>query len=166
MNGQRKTISQRLAQYIPVTLSANISHLSVNEKLALNKLYAASHPLNTLYRKQVWGGNEDTFNKLKDLSKKDISLKDHVSFYALNAGPWDRLNNDELFLDESFKCPNHPPEGAHFYPTDMTVSEFNSFVKTLDIEESKLAKGFYSVIKRTEAGDLTVIRYITIMHDL
>lgn len=45
------------------------------------------------------------------------------------------------------------PDGANYYPEDMTSEEFDSFVASLPTaEQREQAKGFYTVIQRTKDG--------------
>ena len=43
--------------------------------------------------------------------------------------------------------PARKPEGANFYPEDMTKAEFESWVKTLPKDQQEQATGFFTVIR-------------------
>ncbi|MFT6990272.1 MAG: hypothetical protein ACJASL_002250 [Paraglaciecola sp.] len=133
----------RLNIYFPVTLSADITHLSVNQKKMLAVLIEASVIMDNLFWQQAFGQDKNTF--LSQITDPKVQ-----NFAAINYGPWDRLNGDQAFLSntaEKFL-------GAQFYPTDMTKAEF---------EASDFADkdGLYSMVRRDKNGQLTAIPYST-----
>ena len=81
----------RLNIYFPVTLSADIEHLSDNQKQMLAVLIEASVIMDDLFWKQAFGQDKSTF-----LSK--ISAPKVQNFAVINYGPWDRLNGDQVLL--------------------------------------------------------------------
>ena len=133
----------RLNIYFPVTLSADTSHLSDNQKQMLAVLIEASVIMDDLFWQQAFGQDKNTF-----LSK--ITDPQVQNFAALNYGPWDRLNGDQAFLSNiDEKLP-----GAQFYPTDMTKAEF----ETTDFDDKD---GLYSMVRRDNDGQLVAIPYST-----
>jgi hypothetical protein len=67
---------------------------------------------------------------------------------VINYGPWDRLNNNESFVDgvdDKLKV-------ANFYPPDMTKEEFEAS----DLEGKE---GLYTMVRRDEDGHLISIPY-------
>jgi hypothetical protein len=133
----------RLNIYFPVTLSADIEYLSVNQKKMLGVLIEASVIMDDLFWQQAF--EQDKNNFLSQII--DIEVQ---NFAAINYGPWDRLNGDQAFLSGT----DEKPLGAQFYPADMTKSEF---------EASDFAdkKGLYSMVRRDETGQLKAIPYST-----
>lgn len=133
--------SQRLAGFATVRLSADLSTLTENEKKMLPLLIQAADIMNDLYWQQCYGGNKDSLlNSATDADTK--------AFINLNYGPWDKLNSDTPFVAGVGK----KPEGAAFYPADMTKEE---------LEKSAVADkhGHYSIIRRDSAGKLYSIPY-------
>jgi hypothetical protein len=53
--------------------------------------------------------------------------------------------------------PPHP-QGANFYPTDMTKKEFETWLTTLSKEDKDQAEGYYTVIRRVN-GNLVSIPF-------
>ena len=133
----------RLNIYFPVTLSADIKHLSDNQKQMLAVLIEASVIMDNLFWKQAFGQDKNTF--LSQINEPQVQ-----KFAAINYGPWDRLNGDQVFLSDT----NEKRLGAQFYPADMTKAEF---------EASDFADkdGLYSMVRRDESGKLTAIPYST-----
>jgi hypothetical protein len=133
----------RLNIYFPVTLSADISHLSNNQKQMLAVLIEASVIMDDLFWKQAFGQDKNTF--LSQITNPQVQ-----NFTAINYGPWDRLNGDKVFLTNT----DEKLLGAQFYPADMTKAEFeaNDFVDK---------GGLYSMVRRDQNGNLTAIPYST-----
>ncbi len=135
----------RLDIYQEVTLTTDLSHLSVNQKLMLAKLIDASVIMDDLFWMQSFGDNKVAF--LSSLTDEKVR-----KYATLNYGPWDRLQADETFL-------SHYQEkalGAQFYPQDITKSALEMASSTID------SKGLYSVIRRNNQGELISIPFSTL----
>ncbi|GAC21511.1 nudix hydrolase 3 [Paraglaciecola arctica BSs20135] len=133
----------RLNIYFPVTLSADIDHLSDNQRQMLAILIEASVIMDDLFWRQAFGDNKDTFLAA-------IADNKTQNFANINYGPWDRLDGDQVFLSNT----DEKPLGAQFYPADMTKTEF---------EASNFAdkNGLYSMVRRDKMGQLIAIPYST-----
>ena len=79
-------------------------------------------------------------------------------------GPWDRTSG--FVLPYPPNLPKTKPLGANYYPEDMSKEEFENWVKTLSSDDQKRAQGFYYVIKRNDAGQLTLNPYSDEYKDL
>jgi hypothetical protein len=133
----------RLNIYYPVTLSADTSHLSVNQKQMLAVLIEASVIMDDLFWQQAFDQDKNIFlSQIKDANVKN--------FAAINYGPWDRLNGDQAFLSGT----SEKLLGAQFYPADMTKAEFEAS----DFTDKN---GLYSMVRRDKNGQLTAIPYST-----
>jgi len=137
----------RLDIYKEVTLSADLSHLSANQKQMLALLIDASKIMDDLFWQQAFSQDKKTFLA----SIKDEKVR---RFAEINYGPWDRLDGDKVFLTQS----DAKAHGAEFYPKDMTKSEF---------EQVTLAEkdGLYSIISRDDEGQLITIAYSEMYSD-
>ena len=131
----------RLNIYFPVTLSADLSHLSANQKQMLAVLIKASVIMDDLFWQQAFDQDKNTF--LSHINDSKVQ-----NFAAINYGPWDRLNGDLAFISDT----DEKRLGAQFYPTDMTKEEFESS----DFADKD---GLYSMVRRDENGKLTAIPY-------
>jgi len=133
--------------YEPITLKADLSHLSDNQKKMLALLIEASDIMDDLFWKQSFGQDKASFL---------ASIKDSKArqFAEINYGPWDRLNGDKPFLS-GFSAKG---AGAEFYPADMSKDEF---------EKAKLSdeKGLYSIVQRTQNGGLATVAYSEIYEE-
>lgn len=126
----------RLSIYHPVDLTADLSHLSGNQKAMLSLLIDASEIMDDLFWQQAFFDNKEAF-----LQSIDDEAVRH--FATINYGPWDRLNGDTPFISGYAD----KPMGAEFYPHDMDKAEF----ATADFDDKQ---GLYSVVKRDETGKL------------
>lgn len=137
----------RLDIYKEVTLSADLSHLSENQKQMLALLIDASKIMDDLFWQQAFSQDKKTF--LASISDEKVRR-----FAEINYGPWDRLDGDKVFLTQN-KAKSH---GAEFYPSDMTKAEF---------EQAELANkdGLYSIISRNDEGKLVAVAYSEMYSD-
>jgi hypothetical protein len=142
-----KGFEQRLNIYKEVTLTADLSHLSTNQKQMLKLLIDASKIMDDLFWLQAFSQDKESF--LANISDENVRR-----FAEINYGPWDRLNGDKVFLSQTAT----KAHGAEFYPADMTKAEF---------EQSELSdkKGLYSVVRRDSKGKLISIPFSEIYHD-
>jgi len=131
----------RLDIYKTVTLNADLSHLSTNQKKMLGLLIEASDIIDDLFWQQSLGQNKEQFlANIKDEKTRQ--------FARVNYGPWDRLDGDKPFLTNTLV----KPHGAQFYPKDITKSEFEQAV-------FNDKNGLYSLVKRNDEGQLITIAF-------
>jgi len=131
----------RLDIYKTVTLNADLSHLSTNQKKMLGLLIEASDIIDDLFWQQSLGQNKEQFlANIKDEKTRQ--------FARVNYGPWDRLDGDKPFLTNTLV----KPHGAQFYPKDITKSEFEQ-------TEFNDKNGLYSLVKRNDEGQLITIAF-------
>ena len=74
----------RLDIYKTVTLSADLSHLSANQKEMLSLLIEASDIIDGLFWQQAFGQDKEKF--LASITDEKVR-----EFARINYGPWDRL---------------------------------------------------------------------------
>ncbi|MDU0113044.1 Zn-dependent hydrolase [Psychrosphaera aquimarina] len=140
-NTLKPEFQSRLDIYTPVTLTADLSHLSANQKKMVSLLIDASKIMDALFWQQAYGKNKDAF-------LAGISDAKTRTYADVNYGPWDRLKGDEPFLVGQ----TEKSLGAQFYPEDMTKEEFEA----ADIIDKT---GLYSVIERNDKGQLYSVPY-------
>ncbi|MEO6131983.1 MAG: Zn-dependent hydrolase [Saprospiraceae bacterium] len=133
-------LGKKLGNYVPFTLTTDMSALSDTDKSVLKLLITAAKEMDECFWYEAYGDK----NKLLD-SIHDPGLKAYI---LANYGPWDRLDGDKPFIPGT----RPKPAGANFYPDDMTKAEF---------EGAKLddKKGMYSFVRRNAIGQLYTIPY-------
>jgi len=129
-----------MAKYADFELTADISHLSENQKNMLLLLFEAADLMDEIFWLQNAGEKEAFLAAIEDESLR--------TYADINYGAWDELNNLTPFLDGF----GPKPAGAEFYPHDMTKQEFEAFD-----DENKTS--LYTLITRNEEGGLQTIWY-------
>jgi Peptidase family M49 len=147
-------LNRLAARFAPAPLQVDTSALSAGDKQALPMLIESARLLNVVFMKQYWSGNLATYEKLK-IDKTPLGQA-RLHYYWINKGPWSNLDDNKAFMPG---VPRRKPEGANFYPEDMTKAEFESWVKTLPKDQQEQATGFFTVIRRDAAGKLTIVPY-------
>lgn len=131
---------KKLTKFEKVKLTADISHLSSNEKQMLSILFDVAQIMEEIYWQQAFGDKEAFLKGIED--------KELRNFAIINYGPWNRLDNNSPFIENYVA----KPKGANFYPTDMTDEEFERF-------DDDRKTSLYTLIRRNEAGNLQCIPY-------
>lgn len=144
-------IQERLDQYAPTELSADLSALSDEDREVLGLLVEAGRLMDPIFLRQVWTGNPEMEERLEDLTGEDARAA--REYFDLNFGPWDRLAEMEPFVGDV-----EHPEGAGYYPADMTQEEFETWVAEHP-EDREAFESLHTVIRRTEDGGLEAVPY-------
>jgi hypothetical protein len=101
--------------------------------------------------KQLWSGNAALY---AELQKDTTPLgKARLHYFWMNKGPWSDIDEFRAFIPG---VPPRKPEGANFYPEDMTKADFEKWVATLPAAEQEQAKGFFSVLRWQDAKARTL----------
>ena len=85
------------AQYAPVDLVVALSKLPESERLALGRLVQASQVVDALFLRQEWAGADAMLLSLQD--DPTPLGRARLAFFLRNKGPWDRLDNDRVFIE-------------------------------------------------------------------
>ncbi|MBN2727917.1 MAG: Zn-dependent hydrolase [Bacteroidales bacterium] len=139
-NDSTVTMKEKVDQYAVVELSADLSHLSNNDKKIISIMLDVAQIMDDLYWKQTLGDKNGFLDTISDPDMK--------RFAEINYGPWDRLDGNKPFVPGF----DTKPAGANFYPTDMTKEEFEAY-------EDENKASLYTVIRRDEDGNLKTIWY-------
>ncbi len=141
-------IAARRAQFVVKPLTADVSHLSPGDRAALNHLISAAEAVNEIFKLQAWAGNPDFAETVEAYQGVDAqSVKD---YFRIMYGPWDRLAHFEPFLGD-----RPHPEGAGFYPEDMTRTEFEAWIEAHP-EDREAFTSLFSIIRRVDEGLVAV----------
>jgi hypothetical protein len=139
------SMSERVAQFAPVTLEFDASLLDERQKRVMRRLVEASDHLDAIYRLQVWRGNADPEAVLPEEGAPEAAaIRD---YYELMYGPWDRIAEGEPFVPGV----GPKPAGAGSYPEDMTKEEFEEWVG-LNRGDAAAFTSYYTVIERDNGG--------------
>ena len=128
-------------QYAKVTLTTDISHLSDNEVEMLGYLFEAGKLMDDIFWHENLGGCKHKFlDNIEDPNAR--------KYAEINYGPWDQLDNRRVFIPGY----GEKPEGAGFYPTDMTKEEFEAW-------ENPDKTSQYTIVYRDDEGNLQTMWY-------
>ncbi|HPE43299.1 MAG TPA: Zn-dependent hydrolase [Bacteroidales bacterium] len=137
---QEDPMETLLNKYVEVPLTADVSHLSTDEKEMLKLLFEAAAIMDDIFWMQNLGEKAPFLDAIENARARE--------FATINYGPWDELDNQKPFL-EGF---SEKPAGAQFYPLDMTVEEFEAF-------DNPDKTSLYTLIRRDENGALKTVWY-------
>jgi hypothetical protein len=133
-------IADRLDQYAEVRLTADLSTLRESDRQMIPLLIEAAKIMDTLFWYEAYGERQEILQDLQDDAMRE--------YFAINYGPWDRLNDNEPFVAGV----GPKPAGANFYPADMTKEEFEA----ADLPDKA---SLYTFLRRDESGELYTIPY-------
>jgi len=133
-------MEMKLNDYKSVRLTADLSVLSENEKQMIPILIEASKIMDDLFWYEAYGDKAQLLAENSDPAT--------TAFLNINYGPWDRLDDNNPFLERA----GIKPEGANYYPADMTKDEFEA-------AQLEGKTSLYTFIRRDEAGELISIPF-------
>lgn len=133
-------IMQKAEEFASFKLTTDLSVLTENERQILPLLFEVADIMQEIYWTEAFGNKDELFDKYKDESL--------VKFLNINYGPWERLNDNISFIPDF----ENKPDGANFYPVDMTKEEFDAWE-----DADKLS--LYTLIRRDENKNLEAIPY-------
>jgi len=155
-------VTARLAQLPRTTIDYDRSLLNDEERAVVAKLIEASKLIDELYWRQVAAENPSVREELAKQASMSSADRAAYDLFIANKGRWDRLKSDEPFI-APFGEAGKKPEGAGFYPTDLTKEEFESYVVAHPDQKDAL-QGLFTVIKRQD-GKLATVPYSTEYRD-
>lgn len=144
------SLKTMISQFAPTEIKYDSSLLNKRQKIVVEKLYQASRLIDSIFLKQVFAKNVEIKNQLLDGTSEEDSLK--LIYFNINFGPFDRLNHDAAFIDSYKK-----PEGANFYPPEITKQDFESWIKNNPSDEKTFTSEF--TVIRKENDSLKAIPY-------
>ena len=126
--------------YTRVRLDPSLDHLSDQQRQMVAVLVEAADRMNELFWYEAYGHRDSLMATLSDRGTE--------AFVNINYGPWNRLNDNQPFIERV----GPKPAGANFYPSDMTPEEFEQ----ADLPDKTSQ---YTFIRRNEEGELISIPY-------
>jgi hypothetical protein len=141
------------ARFAPVEVKVDTSALPANEKLALAKMVEAAKIFDAVFYRQVAPLNETYLAQL--VADPSPLGRARLHYFALNKGPWSRLDLHRVFLPGV----GPKPAGGNFYPADSSREEIEAWIKTLPAAEQAEATGFFTTVRRNPAGKLMLVPY-------
>ena len=136
----RVDVGRLVENYALVTIPApDLTGITDNGKEVLRLYRMAADEVDQIYWRQYFGDGEAFLGALADPSEK---------LYAeINYGPWDRIDGKPFLPGYGSK-----PEGACFYPADMTAEEFGKW-------DNPDKNSPYTLVQRADDGTLKTVWY-------
>jgi hypothetical protein len=142
--GQAAGADPRLAKYTTVRLTTDLTPLSERDRRVVALLIDAADAMNPIFWQQAYGDRDALLAMIEDESLR--------RFADINYGPWDRLAGNEPFVEGV----GPKPDGANFYPADMTRAEFEAAAAGAD---GAALRSQYTLVRRADDGSLRAVPY-------
>ena len=146
----------RLAQLPRTVIDYDRSLLDANGRAVVAKLIQASKFIDEIYWLQVSESNPDYRRRLAEQASRSALDQAGYDLFLANKGRWDRLDEDAPFI-EPFGAAGAKPDGAAFYPSDITKEEFETYVAAHP-EQKDALQGLFTVVRR-RGDSLVAIPY-------
>ncbi|MBR0552478.1 dipeptidyl-peptidase 3 family protein [Stakelama marina] len=144
------SLDAQRAKIARIDMKPDTSFLNDEQRKVVNLLIQASDYMNAIYLRQR-GANLPQVRE--QIANSDAPNKQQLlDMFDLNFGPWDSLAEFRPFWGEA-----KFPEGAGFYPPDMTRDEFNKYVEAHP-DQKKALTSLYTVVKR-DGDKLVAVPY-------
>ncbi len=144
------SIEERLAKFAPVRMSPDTSFLNAEEREVVNLLIEAADLMDEVYLRQFYADNPAL--RARIAASDAPNRAQLLSFFDLNFGAWDQLEEFRPFFGDVAL-----PDGAGFYPTDLTQEEFDAYLVAHPDQREALTSG-YTVVRR-EGERLVAVPY-------
>lgn len=131
-----------------IPMEVDTAFLSAEERDVVNLLIKASDLMSEIYLRQRYEGNPEVRRAVAMNRRADRDLL--VEMFARNFGPWDELADLRPFWGTT-----PMPEGAGFYPEDMTRGELEKYIAAHPDQKASLLSP-YTVVRRDGARLVTV----------
>jgi len=145
-------LAAQRAKIARISMAPDTAFLNAEEREVVNLLIQAAELMNPIYLRQRSVGNPTVRAEIaRSAHPQKAALLD---MFDLHFGPWDTLAENHPFYGGE-----KMPEGAGFYPTDLTKAEFDSYLEANPGQKEALTSG-YTVVKR-RGGRLVAVPYST-----
>ena len=148
--GDRLAVKEDVPEHVkklPKTvIDYDRSLLNENERQVVAKLVEASKFIDEIFWLQVSEDNPKLRARLEQEAQGSPVQQAGYEYFLANKGRWDRVAEDEPFIGP-FGEAGKKPDGAAFYPADMTKEEFERYVAAHP-EEKEALQGLFTVVRR------------------
>ena len=136
----RADADRLVENYAEVTIPApDLTGITDNGKEVLRLYRMAADEVDKIYWQQYFGDGEAFLGALADPGER--------LYAAINYGPWDRIDGKPFLPGYGSR-----PDGACFYPSDMTAAEFQAW-------ENPDKNSPYTLVQRDADGGLKTVWY-------
>jgi len=128
-----------------VEMAPDTSYLTDEERQVVGKLIEASKLMSAIYLRQRGPDLPAMREEIAALDNADL-----LDMFDRNFGPWDEAAELHPFYGD-----NAMPEGAGFYPADLTREEFDAYLEANPQQREELLSP-YSVVRRDGEGLIAI----------
>lgn len=148
----------KFAEYAPVTVTSNIEDFTETEKKVLDLIIEAAKYMNPIFNRQAYRW----YNRVRENLESDPSglAKAQLDLYNMMRGPWDRQNHHKAFAVEFER-----PEGAGFYPEEVTHEAWEQFIEKHPEEKTQLESLVTMVVDDFADGNYRAENYSTFFQE-
>jgi hypothetical protein len=139
-------MAAKVARFAKVEIGVPDDRIPEQLRPVISKLIEAARIMDRLFFVQVARENPDWRAEIA----RDPKLADTLACFDIMYGPWDRLDHDQPFWGGE-----HKPEGATFYPEDLTREQFEQWVAEHP-DQKEAFSGYFTVIEREGEGLVAV----------
>lgn len=154
--GAKPDTPARLRQLPRTVIDYDRSLLGENDRQVVEKLIAASKAIDEIFWLQVSEENPSVLEQLAAQAAMSAPDRAAYDYFVANKGRWDRLDNNEPFI-EPLGTAGAKPAGAAFYPPDITREEFERYVAAHPGQKEAL-QSLFTVVRR-DGDRLVAIPY-------
>ena len=143
-------LAAQYAKIVPIHMDPDTSYLTGEERQVVNLLIEASDLLSQVYLRQRGADLpqlRETISRVRRADRDQL-----LAMFDRNFGPW-----DELAELHPFWGTDPMPEGAGFYPTDLTREAFDAYLAAHPDEKAALTSP-YTVVHR-DGDKLVAVPY-------
>ncbi|MFN2100320.1 dipeptidyl-peptidase 3 family protein [Altererythrobacter sp. MF3-039] len=133
-----------------IEMNPDTSYLTAEERQVVNLLIEASGYMSEIYLRQRGVNNPQIRDAISRSRRADRDLL--LAMFDRNMGPWDEMAELHPFWGSEAM-----PEGAGFYPADITREEFDAYLEA-NPEEAEALTDDYTVVRR-DGDKLVAIPY-------
>lgn len=144
-------LAAQRAKLAVIEMAPDTSFLNTEERDVVNLLIQASKLMSDIYLVQRDPRNPQIRSAISRSRRADRDLL--LEMFDRNFGPWDSI--EEL---HPFWGSDAMPQGAGFYPPDMTREAFEAYLVAHPDQKAALTSP-YTVVRRTGAGELEAVPY-------
>ena len=149
-DAMNQSLQAKIDQFAITEIKYDEGLLDERQIVIIEKLYQAAKIMDEIFLDQVYSKNNVIKKELAERTDEESRLL--TQYFNIMFGPFDRLDDDKPFYGQDEK-----PEGANFYPEDMTKEEFHSWIENHP-EDEKAFTSEFTVIRR-DGNNLIAIPY-------
>jgi hypothetical protein len=138
---------ERARAYVVVDIAPDLSGLTPVQREVMDELVAASRIMHDLFRVQATPCYDAIHARVA--AAKGAGAEALRRYFDINAGPWDRRQGLEPFIDA---WPH--PDGANYYPRDLTQADRDEIASG-----AEGLNDLHTMVRRDQDGDLVAIPY-------